>query len=318
MRCTLASFVVVTLLMMQASSTGAKGIELNSREYKLMLEPAHFAGGAAQEAVDEFLRDEMVRAIKESFGGDAADELAREGVDLEKHRSVRFLDTQGCALNGNGFALRERVDLDDNDRPASKPEITLKFRSSDLFLAADMQLKAKAEGAESKFEEDIGPLSLTNAGERFVASPRSARSRFSRSTSQTVKQSDLPQTLEDIDKLYPTFSEDLQLVADEIDLQAALKSGPEYRELVYRSSRRDVTKDTKAKFALTIWYEGVDDQNRPALAEISFSYDTDHGVVPAEAAQRARRLLLVMQDLDWAKPDAPTKTALAACPDTPS
>ena len=150
----------------------------------------------------------------------------------------------------------ERVDLDDNDRPASKPEVTLKFRSSDLFLAADMQLKAKAEGAESKFEEDTGPLSLTNAGERFVASPRSARSQFSRSTSQTVKQSDLPQTLEDIDKLYPTFSEDLQLVADEIDLQAALESGPEYRELVYRSSKLDLTNDTKAKFALTIWYEG--------------------------------------------------------------
>jgi hypothetical protein len=146
MRCTLASFVVVTLLMMQASSTGAKGIELDSREYKLMLEPAHFAGGAAQEAVDEFLRDQMVRAIRESFGGDAADELSREGVDLEKHRSVRFLDTQGCVLNGNGFALRERVDLDDNDRPASKPEITLKFRSSDLFLAADMRLKAKNGG----------------------------------------------------------------------------------------------------------------------------------------------------------------------------
>jgi hypothetical protein len=231
MRCTLAPFVALTLLMMQAPSTGAKGIELDSREYKLMLEPAHFAGGAPAEAVDEFLRDQMERAIKESFGGDAADELARKRMDLEKHRRVRFLDTQGCALNDNGFALRERVDLNDNDRPASKPEITLKFRSSDLFLAADMRLKAKAKGAESKFEEDIGPLSLTNAGERFVASPRSARSQFSRSTSQAVKQSDLPQTLEDIDKLYPTFSEDLQLVADEIDLQAALRSGPEYREL---------------------------------------------------------------------------------------
>jgi hypothetical protein len=31
MRCTLASFVVVTLLMIQAPSTGAKGIEVNLR-----------------------------------------------------------------------------------------------------------------------------------------------------------------------------------------------------------------------------------------------------------------------------------------------
>jgi hypothetical protein len=78
MRCTLASFVVVTLLMMQAPSTGAKGIELDSREYKLMLEPAHFAGSTPAEAVDEFLRDQMEGAIRESFGGAAPDELARK------------------------------------------------------------------------------------------------------------------------------------------------------------------------------------------------------------------------------------------------
>ncbi len=283
-----------------------------------MLEPEHFAGGAPADAVDQFMRDQVVPAIRESFGGDAADELARKGVDLEKHRSVRFLDTQGCALNANGFALRERVDLDDDDRPASKPEMTLKFRSADLFLAADMRLEAEAEGAESKFEEDVGPLSLTNAGKRFVASPRSARSQFSRSTSQTVKQRELPQTLEDIGKLYSTFTEDLQSVTGEIDLRAPLKPGPEYRELVYRSSKLDMTEDTKARFALTIWYEGVSNHHQPALAEISFAYDTDHGEVSAEAARRARQLLVAMQDLDWAKPDAPTKTALAACPDTPS
>ena len=87
MRCTLAPFVAVTLLTMQAPPTAAKGIELDSREYKLMLEPAHFAGGAPQEAVDEFLRDQMEGAIRESFGGDAADELARKGVGLEKTES---------------------------------------------------------------------------------------------------------------------------------------------------------------------------------------------------------------------------------------
>jgi hypothetical protein len=73
-----------------------------------------------------------------------------------------------------------------------------------------------------------------------------------------------------------------------------------------KSRGPEPAKETKAKLALTIWYEGVDNQNRPALVEISFSYETDHGEVPAEAARRARQLLLVMQDLDWAKP-MPTK-----------
>ena len=49
--------------------------------------------------------------------------------------------------------------------------------------------------------------------------------------------------------------------------------------------------------SLTIWYEGADNRDVPTLAEISFSYDTDDGAVPAEVAFRARDLLLEMQDL---------------------
>ena len=75
----------------------------------------------------------------------------------------------------------------------------------------------------------------------------------------------------------------------------------------------DLAKDTKTRFALTIWYEGVDNRDRPALAEISFAHDTDEGAVSAAAALRGRELLLAMQDLDWADPGQPTKTTLAGC-----
>ena len=109
-------------------------------------------------------------------------------------------------------------------------------------------------------------------------------------------------------------------MAGKIDLGQALMAGPAYRELVYRSSRLDLAEDTKGEFALTIWYEGTGNRTTPALAEISFCYPTDDDV-PAQAVQRARRLLLAMQDLSWAEPGAPTKTALAAwrpAPDTPA
>jgi hypothetical protein len=82
---------------------------------------------------------------------------------------------------------------------------------------------------------------------------------------------------------------------------------------VYKSSKIDLAKDMKTSFALTIWYKGVDNRDRPALAEISFSYDTADGAVPAEAARRGPGLFLAMQDLDWADPGQPTKTALAGC-----
>jgi hypothetical protein len=116
-----------------------------------------------------------------------------------------------------------------------------------------------------------------------------------------------------VDDLYPEFDNGLRLLAGASDLSAALAPGPDYHELVYESAMIDLEQDTKTRFALTIWYEGPDNRERPALAEISFSYDTDDGEVAAEVAKRSRELLLLMQDLDWADPALPTKTALAGC-----
>jgi hypothetical protein len=185
-----------------------------------------------------------------------------------------------------------------------------------LFLAANMRLEARAgaKDVESKLEEDVGALAVRMAsGDAVVATPRASRSQFSRSTRQTVDRDPIPRTLKDVDGLYPKFDDDLRLAAGESDMSAALAPSPEYLELVYESSMIDLAADTKTCFALTIWYEGADNRERPALAEISFSYDTDLGAVSYEAAQRARALLLAMQDLDWADPGSPTKTALSGC-----
>jgi hypothetical protein len=306
----------VLAALIQPAAAAAGGIELDSREYKLMLEPGRFAGGAPKSAVDRFLREQLEPAVRQSFGGEAADELKERGLDFDERRRVRFWDTATCALIESGFALRERVDLDEDGRPASEPELTLKFRSSDLFLAASMRLEARAgaKDVESKLEEDVGALAIrTASGDAIVSMPRSSRSQFSRSTTQTVDRDALPRALKDVDELYPKFDDDLRLAAGAIDVSAALAPSPEYRELVYESSMIDLAKDTKARFALTIWYEGAGNRDRPALAEISFSYDTDAGAVSAEAARRARELLLMIQNLDWADPGSPTKTVLAGC-----
>jgi hypothetical protein len=317
MRAIFGPAIVALAALIQTAAAADKGIELDSREYKLMLEPKRFAGGAPQQAVRRFARDQLEPAVRRAFGDKAAEALKDKGMGLGERRSVRFFDTDDCALIKNGFALRERVDLNQEGRPAAKPKITLKFRSSDLFLAADMPLAARAgaKDVESKLEEDLGALAVRAAsGEAIVAMPRSSRSQFSRSTTQTVDRHAIPRTLEDVEDLYPKFDDELRLVAGESDMSASLKASPEYRELVYRSSMIDLAKDTKSSFALTIWYEGANNRDRPALAEISFAYDTDDGSVPAEAARRARELLLAMQDLDWADPGSPTKTALAGCP----
>jgi hypothetical protein len=316
MRCVFGAAIGALAVLIQPAAAAAKGIELDSREYKLMLEPARFAGDAPEQTVGRFVREQLAPAVHRSFGDEAADELKEKGLDLDERRSVRFWDTASCALIKSGFALRERVGLSKDGHPVSKPEITLKFRSSDLFLAASMQLAANAgaNGVKSKFEEDIGTVAVrTASGDAIVAMPRSSRSQFSRSTRQTVDRQAVPRTLKDVEDLYPKFDEDLRLVAGESALSATLAPSPAYRELVYRSSMIDLAKDTKTRFALTIWYEGTANRDTPALAEISFAYDTDDGAVSAEAARRARDLFLVLQDLDWADAGSPTKTALAGC-----
>src|SRR6185437_1887406 len=107
--------------------------------------------------------------------------------------------------------------------------------------------------------------------------------------------------------------EELEAAADHVEMLSALDPSPEYRELVYESSKLDLVKDLKARFALTLWYEGAQNQDDPALTEISFKYEVKNREVPTGAALRALALLLAMQDLPWAEPTATTKTTFVAC-----
>jgi hypothetical protein len=308
----------VVLAVLAETTADGKGIELDSREYKMMLHEEHFGGSTARQAVDGFVLNQLVPAVRGSFGGEAANELRRKGLDLKERRLVRFWDTDTCGLGGHGFALRERADLDALERPAKERELTLKFRSPDLFLAADMRLEDHEgdDGRDSKFEEDVGALAVRNwAGKTIVAVPPSSKSQFSRSFTRAIGANAVPRALDEVEQLYPGFANELRQVAGPVDMTATLEPGLDYRELVYASSKLQLAADTKAEFALTIWYRSADEQNAPALAEISFSYATDDGAVGTEAARRARDLLLAMQGMPWADPAAPTKTALVACVD---
>lgn len=297
------------------SSGTAGGIELDSREYKLMLDPVEFAGKEPRQAIERFTSGQLVPVVRKQWAADAAGELAAKGLKVGERRIVRFWDSSGCPLDTHGFAWRERVDTDANGARADEVELTLKFRSPDAFLAVGARLTPRrlARDADSKLEEDLGPVAVRSGPEVLVASPRGVRSQFSRSTKQTMPGNEVPTTLAGIARLYPSFEEELQAAAGRVEMSSPLDPSPEYRELVYESSKLDLVKDLKARFALTLWYKGAQNQDDPALAEISFKYEVKNGEVPAEAARRALALLLTMQDLPWAKPAAPTKTAFVAC-----
>jgi hypothetical protein len=134
--------------------------------------------------------------IEGAAGRKAAKDFEERGLEPKKDRVVRFWDTDGCVLAKRGFALRERTEA----AKPKEPELTLKFRSTDLFLAAGTPLPG-GPGAESKLEEDVGPLAARQGDVTpavVVAKPRSARSQYARSTKQPVRPEELPRTLRDV------------------------------------------------------------------------------------------------------------------------
>jgi hypothetical protein len=312
------TFFAAAIMLLPASGI-AGGIELDSREYKLMLRPTEFIAADPQQAIKRFITEQLAPAVRDQWNADAANELAEKRLEVGERRIVRFRDSGDCLLFRHGFAWRQRVDIDEHGTRSRDVELTLKFRSPDAFLAAGTSLKAKqhAMNDETKLEEDLGPVAVRSGAEgAVVANPRAVRSQFSRSTKQTVPSNEVPTSLAGIKGLYPSFDEELQAAAGRIEMSAPLDPSPEYRELVYESSKLNITEDLKARFALTLWYS-PENQDRPALVEISFKYDAKNGEVRNEVARRGLALLLAMQDLPWADPAAPTKTALVAC-DRPS
>src|SRR5262245_45774347 len=115
-------------------------MRLDSREYKLMLNPTAFL------EPDEGLASLWVD-LQELCGFLKIPTVGGFDAGNPKERVIAFLDTQDFTIRANGFLLRRR-----RKPRGDKAEYTLKIRSPDRCLAADPAL-ARADG--SKFEEDI-------------------------------------------------------------------------------------------------------------------------------------------------------------------
>ena len=82
-------------------------------------------------------------------------DIPTEGAfdEVKARRRIRFLDSVDHRLNSQRYVLRERVDIESEER-----EVTLKFRHPDRYVASDRDMGAAGRGnAETKFEEDVKP-----------------------------------------------------------------------------------------------------------------------------------------------------------------
>ena len=274
---------------------------IDAREYKLLLNPAFFRDAMDTGIANAFLRDQLATIVRTR-----SDAPLRRDFERKHRRGIRFYDTEGCVLDRARYALRTRD-------AGGDPEVTLKLRTSDLFVMASMRLRGRDDDADSKFEEDISPLEVTVPGSRAlaVADPPSMRSRFSQSTSQaTGRRLD---RLGDAFALYPGLRANLAEAGAAFDADDRLFEGPEIVETVFDGPRVTLDEEVETELGLT-WWEFAQGAPVARVAELSYKVETRDGALSRDAARRGSRLFVGLQaDLPHGCIDLahPSKTALA-------
>lgn len=243
------------------------GQEIQSREYKIMLDANRFEGS------EDALRAQAARfwevfgkAVAEVTDGSVRTKKKLKKIDADKRRKIRFYDTEDCFLDSAHdyvFRLREEV-------ISGKEEVTLKFRQRKLRTAqmADMQPADtggaecnRIEGFTCKFEEDVK-----------VDSP--IVSLYSVSTTKEIGPGEKIAHLN-----YPgDFVPGLQnALGEEYHPERRIKRVGKYtaRELVLTGGRLEMSKwpDVKVGCGLVVWYDNSKKPfYEPDVAEFSFKY----------------------------------------------
>jgi hypothetical protein len=265
-----------------------KARKVISREYKLMLQAARFAGDEAQ-----------LLSTAGQLWGDFAGAIGPfvpsvEGAldTVSRERLVTFLDSQARHLWAAGYVFRVRRRLD-----TGRPEVTLKFRHPDRYVAESRQMKSPHIRAEIKFEEDLKPP--------FI-------SLYGYSTKGRVGRKDVPKTLDAVSTMFPDLKKRLGKVDGGLKLRRV--NGLTVREVVVTGPFLTIgaKPHVEAECALIVWYDHGHTASHPVAVEFSFRYGNPGGRYSGKVANRAFNVFEMLQrDLrDWVDPNSTTKTAL--------
>jgi hypothetical protein len=258
-----------------------------SREYKVMLKADKFAGTPKQQLGNaRRLWTDFLHSVESIV-------LETEGTldKLGKQRLIVFLDSAGEHLRTGGYIFRVRRTLD-----GGQPEITLKFRHPDRYVAEGRQMKCPRLRTKTKFEEDIKAP--------FI-------SLYSLSTRGRIGKKGIPSSLDDVSRLFPDLSKRLR----KADGAAALSEVNAFtaRELVITGPllRIGMTPTIYLECALIVWYDHKGAENQPVAVEFSYRYGNAAGEYGGKVARRAFDIFAAMQTgmTEWLDPNPRTKTA---------
>ncbi len=292
---------------------------IDSREYKLLLDQAAFAGKAYEKAAKAFWSGQLKLLIATTLDAkDGKASRAEGALKLKKRRVVFFLDTKEGLLARRGIALRSRACFK-NGALSGLPELTLKFRTPDLLRAVEYRRVADEHEGKTVLEEDIAPFQIARKGRpAVVAKPRSTYSRFSVSTKR-----ELNDTFSRLGDVFARFGALPDLLGDGGNkADDKLRSGPTICEWVFQYACVNLGKGFDAEFGFTLWHfldagakrypfrRAESGRLKPRVAEISFDFETKNGRMDADAAERARTLFIAMQEKLRINRREASKTAL--------
>lgn len=317
-----ASFVfclAVTSVLLTPNPAAPKDYVIDSREYKLILDESKLQREPAS-AINT-LWDDLKPMIDQSVGMKADGSHRYSGkFTLAKQRAIRYWDTANlnkCVLDRNGYSVRERTKMKDGKEKYNDREITLKFRSPDLYLASRTDIQGK-RGAKSKLEEDIVPVftkpKAQGAQVNSDAKP-TFRSIYSYSLTQPMSSREKLTEVNDLLGLFNGLERHLRENDAKVERQQAVApvSDLTLYELVYDGTQVDLGNMT-ADFSISLWYKqiGTPMVGPPLIAELSFKYPLSKNKETATRTvlSRAMSLFSHMQQLDWISTTSSTKTGL--------
>ena len=247
---------------------------VDSKEYKVLLDPGRFASNP-QSAANALLQALAARLAQLNFDKSISGSFSASGIDR-----VNYYDTPGsCALDNNGYSLRIRSGSDNDAQ--------FKYRHPDEELSYYTDVAGSGKNASTKLETDITPDSLV----------------YSHSTKQDPAKSGAPATVGDLATQFPG-AKTLSAYGPQ---SLVAVNGLNITQQEYGGPSSDIGQST-ASFTLSLWYVGG---NAPALAELSFRVKADDSkYFTTPVLQRSQVLMQAMSTLgDWKLTPSTTKTA---------
>ena len=215
---TLISIVLIGCCKVKTNKDLNDIVNLNSSEYKLLLNPSYFS--------DYNIGFENYWSlIKEVAAENNIPIIENDNPLKPSHKHIGFFDTENMDLRKNGYMIRRKIKFN-NGVPNSGVEFSLKFRSSKPEIAGTADVKTgegfTPEHDEIELESDVVYYSVKN-GEKETTF----------SVQNVIKLDENPNlTVGDFVKIYPVltalnipFDEELKLIADTEPVEYMVRPG---------------------------------------------------------------------------------------------